>query len=248
MVSEGTKVAQSFDRCIRATGEEMNFTMRGALDGSRQSAGLALSVLAYGAVFGMLARQAGLSLIEAGLMSGLVAAGTSQFMVLELWQSPLPVLAIMLTTLAVNLRFILMSASLHPWFSRLPARQAYASAFFIGDESWAMSMREFGEGKRDGAFLIGSGMTLFLAWWSATCAGYLLGAFLHDPARFGLDFAFTAAFVALLAGTWRGKQDLLPWAVAAATSIAAAQWLPGKWYILLGGIMGSVVGAIRDED
>jgi predicted branched-subunit amino acid permease len=57
---------------------------------------------------------------------------------------------------------------------------------------------------------------------------------------------FTAVFTALLVGLWKGKTDLLPWAVAAGVAVAAAQWLPGKWYILLGGLAGSLVGAWRD--
>jgi len=52
-------------------------------------------------------------------------------------------------------------------------------------------------------------------------------------------------FIALLAGLWRGKGDLLPWIVAAAVAIAGAHLLPGKWYILLGTVAGSLVGAWR---
>jgi len=73
----------------------------------------------------------------------------------------------------------------------------------------------------------------------------MLGGAIGDPTRLGLDFAFTAVFIALLAGLWRGKGDLLPWIVAAAVAIAGAHLLPGKWYILLGAVAGSLVGAWR---
>ena len=61
----------------------------------------------------------------------------------------------------------------------------------------------------------------------------------------GLDFGFTAVFLALVAGLWRGRSDLLPWAVAAAVAVAGHLLLPGQWYVLLGGLAGSLVGAVR---
>lgn len=227
---------------------EVTFTARGLLVGVRRSAPLAVSVFAYGTVFGVLARQAGLSLVEALLMSGLVYAGSAQFVALELWVMPLPVLGLVLTTLVVNLRHLLMGAALRPWFSRLPAIKAYPSLFLLGDENWALAMGEYERGQRDGAFLLGSGLTLYCAWLSATGLGYLAGAVVQDPTRWGLDFAFTAVFTALLVGLYKGRRDLVPWAVAAGVAVVAEQFLPGKWYILLGGIAGSVVGAVGAGD
>jgi predicted branched-subunit amino acid permease len=116
----------------------------------------------------------------------------------------------------------------------------------LTDESWALSLREFVGGSRDVAFLPGSGIALWLAWVSATVIGHLAGAAIRDPAAWGLDFAFVAAFVALLTGMWKGRRDLLPWAVAAVAALASAHWLPGKWYIALGALAGSAIGAMRD--
>jgi predicted branched-subunit amino acid permease len=36
--------------------------------------------------------------------------------------------------------------------------------------------------------------------------------------------------------------------VAAIVAVAAAHVLPGKWYILLGGLAGSVAGVVRHAD
>ncbi len=228
--------------------ERVTFTIGGALIGARQSIPLALSVFAYGTVFGVLARQTEMSLVEAAAMSAMVYAGSAQLIVLDLWTTPLPVLTIVLTTLIVNLRHLLMGAALRPWFSKLSASQAYGSAFFIVDESWALTMREFMFGGSDGAFLIGSGLTLFAAWLGATVTGYVMGTMVQNPARLGLDFAFPAVFVALLIGMWKGKSDLWPWAVAAGVAVFSARYLPGKWYILLGGLAGSVVGVASHAD
>ncbi len=222
--------------------------LNGVKAGIKRTLPIALSIVTYGISFGVLARQAGLSLVESFLMSSLVCAGASQFVALELWHSPLPVATIILTTLVINLRHILMSAALSPWFLRLPSKVAYGCFFFLNDESWALTMGEFAKGKSNAGFLLGSGLTTFVAWVSATVVGHLLGSAIADPARWGLDFAITAVFIALLVSLWQGKSNLLPWTVAAISAIASAHWLPGKWYILIGGLAGSFVGAMRDAD
>ena len=227
---------------------DVTFTRAGVLTGGRAAIPIALAVFAYGLVFGVLARQAHLSLLEAFLMSGFVFAGSAQLVAIGLWSAPgtaLPIAAIVITTLVVNLRLLLMGVALRPWFARLPPRAAYASVFFMADENWALTMAQFARGGRDGAFLLGSGLAVFVAWLGATLVGGILGGAIGDPTRFGLDFAFTAVFIALLAGLWRGKSDVLPWVVAAVVAIAGAYLLPGKWYILLGGVAGSLVGAWR---
>ena len=222
------------------------FTLAGALDGARSLVPVAISGFAIGLVFGVLARQAGVGVVETVLMSVLVFSGAAQFLVLGLWATPLPVATIALTTLVVGLRHLLMGAALAPWFAKLPRLKAYASVFFMADENWALTMSGFSRGRRDAAFLIGGGLLMFLSWTSSTLIGRTLGGAVRDPAQWGLDFAFTAVFLALLVGMWKGTSDLLPWAVAAAVAVAGHALLPGQWYILLGGLAGSLVGAVRD--
>src|SRR6266581_8812002 len=229
--------------------EKVTFTLSGALLGAQRTIPLAISAFAIGIVFGVLARQAKLSVTDALLMSGLVYAGASQFVALSLWTTiPFPVTTIILTTFIVNMRHLLMGASLRPWFSRLSPWKVYTSVFFMVDESWALTMSDFAAGGRDAGFLLGSGLILYIAWVSSAVIGRTAGAWIQNPAQWGLDFAFTAVFTALLVGMWKGKSNLLPWIVAAVVAVAAAHWLPGKWYILLGGVAGSVIGAITDAE
>ena len=231
---------------VEEAGGKVTFTFAGALEGAKRCLPIEVAGFAIGLVFGVLAGQAGLSAAETVLMSALVFSGATQFVVLGLWAAPLPVAAIVLTTLVVNLRYVLMGATLAPWFSGLSRLKAYGSIFFLADENWALAMGEHAKGRRDAAFLIGGGLAMFASWTISSLLGRAVGGALEDPARWGLDFAFTAVFLALLAGLWRGrKSDLLPWVGAAAVAVAAHLVLPGQWYVLLGGLAGSMAGAAR---
>lgn len=215
--------------------------------GIRMFLPVAISIAAYGLVWGVLAGQAGLSVLEVALMSALVFAGSSQFVAIDMWTpGSLPVLSIIIATAIINLRMLLMSATLRPLTAHLPLPRALAAMFFVSDEQWAMTMAEVRKGKGSVAFLVGTGVLSWFAWVSSTLTGRLLGAFIDDPARYGLDFAFTATFLALLLGMWRGRGDLVPWLVAALVAMLASRLVEGNWYIVIGGIVGSLAGAVLD--
>ena len=226
---------------------EATFDFDGLRAGAVKTLPVALGVAVYGLVYGMLAGQAGMTLGQTAAMSALVFAGASQFVALDLWTDPLPVAALVITALVVNLRHVLMGAAVQPWFSRVSPAKAYGSMFFMVDESWALAVADFNRGNVRCSFMLGSGLVLFATWLSASVGGMLAGGLVPDPARFGLDFAFTAAFIALLAGLWRGRSDLPIWLAAGLVAVAASLFFPGKWYILAGGLAGGVTGALRHE-
>lgn len=225
------------------------FTWIGVRRGFLDCLPLGLSVFAYGVVFGILAVQAGMSAAQAGAMSLTTFAGASQLMVLEFWGPTLPLLGIVLTTLIVNLRHVLMGAALRDWLVGLPPWKAYGTLFFMTDESWALAMREMAAGGRDAAFLLGSGLCIYLFWFTATIlgasSGFLFGTAMSDPTAWGLDFAFTAVFISLLIFFWKGRMDLPVWLIAGLVAWVGWMYLPGKWYILCGGLSGGLYGAWR---
>src|SRR5260370_26486857 len=117
-----------------AVSEKMTFTLPGALLGAWRAIPVAISSFTVGLVFGILARQAKLSIVQALLMSSLVFAGASQFVALSLWTVvPLPVITIILTTFVVNMRHLLMGAALRPCFSRYSPSRGDPSVFFMVD-------------------------------------------------------------------------------------------------------------------
>jgi 4-azaleucine resistance transporter AzlC len=209
---------------------------------------VAISIASYGVVWGVLAGQKGLSVLEVLLMSGLVFAGSSQFVALDSWTpGSLPIVSIVAATAIVNLRMLLMSATLKPLMAGVSRPKALAAMFFVSDEQWAMTMAEVRKGRGSVAFLVGTGVLSWFSWTSSTLLGRVLGAFIDDPVKYGLDFAFTATFLALLLGMWKGRTDIVPWLVGALAALLTASLVPGKWYIIVGGIVGSLAGAVADQ-
>jgi 4-azaleucine resistance transporter AzlC len=220
------------------------------LAGARACLPVVISVGAYGLVWGVLARGAGMSTIEVLLMSGLVFAGSAQFVALDLWTATpasLPIGPLVIAALIINLRYLLLTATLRPLFPPGRLGRSAGLIFFVSDENWAITMLAMQRGSGSVAFLLGGGVLTYTVWLATTLLGHQLGSAIDDPTRYGLDFAFTAAFLALLLGMWKGRADLLPWTVAALSAILAARLIEGSWYILIGGITGSLAGALADR-
>ena len=209
---------------------------------------VAISIASYGLVWGVLAGQAGLTPFEVLLMSGIVYAGSSQFVAIDMWSpASLPIASIVVATAVINLRMLLMTATLRPQFEHLPRWQAVLAMFLVSDEVWAMTMAERAKGGGGHAFMLGCGTLAWIGWVGSTLAGRMLGAIIDDPAAYGLDFAFTATFLALLLSMWKGRGDLVPWLAGGTIAIGVSMIVPGTWYIIAGGLGGSFIGALVQQ-
>ncbi len=227
------------------------WTFAGVLAGARMMIPALPGVVVFAAAFGAFAAQKGLTLFESVLMSATVFAGLSQFAAMEIW-SPLMsaalVVTIALSTLVVNLRMVLMSASLQPWIGGAPARQIYPSLLLLTDGNWVASMRYRREGGADIGFLFGGGLTIWLFWVPATAIGQIFGSLIADPKRFGIDLIVPFYFIALLAPTLELSRRSLAWLSAGAMAIAVYYLVPGHWYVIAGALTGAIVGALVSDE
>lgn len=206
---------------------------------------ISLFTMAFGLAFGVAALQQGLSGLEAVLMSGLVFAGPAQFAVLEMWGPEIPLLALIATTFAINARHLVMGAAIYPWLRHLPPRQRYLSLTLLSDSNWAMAASDYRRGDTENVgMLVGAGLALWLAWLIGTLLGVMFGSGISEPERFGLDVIMSCFLMAML---MTGKRDLwvlLPWSVAALTTLAALTWLPANAHVIVGALAGGAVGLL----
>jgi 4-azaleucine resistance transporter AzlC len=200
------------------------------------------SILAYGAVWGGLARPAGLSLGEIVTMCLVVSAGTAQFVALPMLQAGAPAALLVVTTFVVNLRHYLMAASLAPFFAGLGRGRLALLAHGVTDESYALSLARFARQPASAAYFAGTALTTYLAWDVGAVAGAVLGSRIPDPHRFGLDFVFPAVFLAILARTIRAPWQWAVAGVATAAALLVKGAAGGTWHIAVAGLGASVLG------
>jgi 4-azaleucine resistance transporter AzlC len=177
-----------------------------------------LTSVFIGATYGVLARQSGLSVVEASGSSLIVFAGAAQFATIGLLKAGATPLEIAASVFLINLRHVLMAAALRPVLGRASLVRRFGLAYILTDEAFALGIGWFRRGHRDLAYYATFGVALWLCWNVATIAGALLGADLQDPSRLGIDFAITACFAAIVAIGARHRADV---AVALAAAIVA---------------------------
>lgn len=229
----------SIERAPGATGPGRDFAL-----GAYHMLPLLVGVIPFGLLLGALGAEKGFGPFEMALMSATVFAGASQFVAVGLWDEPLPILTIVLTTALVNIRHVLMSAAIGPRLHGFGTGRSVASLFLLCDEVWAMAMQAAAGGRLTPAYYAGLAIPFYLSWifWSAL--GTVAGNVIQEPARYGFDFAFTALFLVLIRSLWRGRSSIAPVLASLAAALLAYRYLPGVWYIFAGGIAGTLAGAI----
>ncbi len=205
---------------------------------------VAASVAAYGSVLGVLAAQKMLLWTELLFMNLSVFAGSAQFVMVDMWNPPLPVLEITMAVLVINLRYLLIGASLRPIFLEKSLWHKFTMMHLVADENWAVTMAAHRKGKATTYYLFGGGVCVLSAWCGGTLLGHRLGAAISNPEAYALDFAFIAVFTALAFSLWQGKKNIIPWLAAAVFAISAEHLLSGKWYVLIGGVGGAMIAAL----
>ncbi len=204
----------------------------GYREGARTALPYAVAVLGFGVSFGLLARAAGFDALAAIAMSATTFAGSAQFAAVGVLGAGGTVGAAAAAAILLNARYGPMAAAAAPWF-RGPAWRRLLEAQLVVDESWAISARE--GGRFDLPALLGSGAVLYAAWVGGTAAGALGGRFIGDPARFGLDAAFPALFLALLAPRLRRARARTAALLGAGIAIALTPSAPPGVPILAAG-------------
>jgi 4-azaleucine resistance transporter AzlC len=197
-----------------------------------------------GLLFGTIAVSKGLSVLETGLMSASVFAGAAQFVAIELWRDPVPWFFLTVTVFIVNIRHVLMGASLSRHMGDITSGWRAPLLYVMADENWAFSERRVLTQPLTMAYYLGLSLPMVTTWTVSSVMGARAGAWLKDPAAYGFDFAFSALFIGILAGFWKGPRTGAVLAASAVVAAAAKHTIPGAWYIVLGGLAGVLVAVL----
>jgi predicted branched-subunit amino acid permease len=216
------------------------------LRGCLASAPFVIVVVPFALLFGVVATEAGLNLMQVMLFSFSVFAGASQFAAVQLMQDQAHVLVILATSLAVNLRMVMYSVAMAPHLGAAPLGTRAVMAYFLVDQSFAASQVEFERRPQlplqdKVAFFFGTVTPIAPLWFLSTFVGAVVGEAI--PPEYALDFAVPITFLAICAPMLRS----VPHVVAAGVSILAALILSPLPYgtgLLVAACLAMAAGAL----
>ncbi|WP_378955351.1 AzlC family ABC transporter permease [Pelosinus sp. sgz500959] len=216
--------------------------------GVRDSLPLIIGVIPFGITCGIMALAAGLTSGETLLMSMFVFAGAAQFIAITMLGAGVSGWGlIVFTTLLINLRHLLMGASLAPYMIRLPIFLQALLSFGLVDETYAIVIDRIQKKGYNVNYQMGANVAFYSFWIVSTAMGVVLSDYISDPLAWGLDFAMPAIFLAMLIPRLVNSTALVVCGVAAVVSVICALYLPGKWYIIVTCLAAILVGGIMEE-
>ena len=214
------------------------------VEGLRLSLPVMLGYLPVGFAFGILAVQAGMTPLTAGLMSYVVYAGSAQLIAVGLIGAGVGAASIILTTFVVNLRHLLMSAAVAPHLRSWSKLKQAWFAYGMTDETFAVHMGGFAAGKpARAASVLTVNTATHWCWTLSGLAGALFGDFIGDIKPFGLDFALPGMFIALLLPHAQVSRKCLALSLGALFSIAAQLLGAGQWGVMIATPAAALIAA-----
>lgn len=179
-------------------------------NGIKSELPIAIGVVPFGMIFGVIAVGAGMPPFLAQAMSFVVFAGSAQFIGAQLIGVATPAAVILLTTLIINARHLLYSASMAPFFRALSPAWRIVLSYLLTDEAYAVTILDYGRDRRPRParhwFLLGAGLTLWSVWQLSTALGVFMGA--QVPASWGLDFTLALTFIGLIVPALNNYSDV----------------------------------------
>ena len=218
------------------------------LAGVRAMAPLLLGIVPFALVAGITAVDAGLTLAQTVGMSVVVFAGASQLAAIELIGKSAPAAVVVLTAVVINLRFVMYSASIAPYFRGFDRPSKWLGAYVLTDQAYALSVTEFREttpAERSRKwFYFGTAVTLWVVWQAGTAAGAVLGATV--PAGLSLEFAVPLTFLALLFHSLSDRATVVAAAVGGGGAALAAV-VPFDLGLVVGSVAGIAAGVLVER-
>lgn len=204
-----------------------------------------LVVAPFGLLFGVVATEAGLNLLETMSMTVLVIAGAAQFTALALLQDHAPTIVVILAALTVNLRMAMYSAALVPHLGKSSLSTRALASYFMIDQTFAVSIKKYESNphwstSQKTAYYFGCTAALCPFWYLFCLTGALVGQSI--PKEYSLDFAIPICFISLIAPMLRS----LPHLVSALVSIVLAlvlAWMPYNLWLIVAAVFAMMAGA-----
>ena len=219
-----------------------NSALRSWMRGAATALPIILGYLPIGFAFGVLSQKSGLSNANTLFLSVIVYAGSSQLIAVSLFADGVPAFSIIITTFIVNLRHLLMSASIAPYLARWRKSALAAFAYQLTDETFALHSVRFVSGVPAQAEVFGLNTAVQIGWVFGTWLGLTAGQYVPDVKPFALDYALPAMFLALLVLILRNRIQVAVAIVAGLLSVGLLLSGVNQWNVLLAALVAATLG------
>jgi 4-azaleucine resistance transporter AzlC len=218
-------------------------------EGLKAGIPIAVGYLPIAITFGLMTKAAGIPSYVGILMSFVLYAGASQFVGINLLVLGAASWEIVLTTFILNLRHLLMSASLSQSLKPESNKALLPLVSFgITDETFTVASLN-SKDKLDVFYLLGLNIIAFSAWNIGTWGGLFLASGLPQSLKDSMGIALYAMFIALLIPSAAKSKPVLIISLVAAATHALIKWLPlfdslsAGWSIIISTIIAAAIGA-----
>ncbi|MCL6604810.1 MAG: AzlC family ABC transporter permease [Paenibacillus sp.] len=211
-----------------------------------------LGYLSIGFAAGVVEKTAGLTIPEIIMMSTILYAGSAQFIAAGMIAAGSTPTSIVITILFVNLRHLLLSAALSPYFRHLSPLRNLLIGSLLTDETFGVAINESAKKKSiSEKWMHGLNITAYLNWILANIAGAFLGQWISNPEQFGLDFALPAMFIGLLVLTILSRSkyamDILVGLIAMLIAIVVSLVWSTSMGVIAATIVASTIGMVVEK-
>ena len=217
------------------------------LRGVTRALPIVMGYVPIGFAYGVLAQQAGLSLLNTLAMSTLVYAGSSQLIAAGLFAAAAPALSIIATTFIVNLRHMLFSAALSPYLKGWRKWELAIFAYELTDESFALHSVEFPRGASSKIEAGALNLTAQISWIFGTWLGAVVGGRIADVRPLALDYTLPAMFIALLVMQVKRRLEIVVAVLTGTLAVVLTLSGVGQWSVILATVVGATAGVALEQ-
>lgn len=212
--------------------------------GVKDSLPVVLGYLPLGFAFGVLASQAGLTIVQATAMSVLCFTGAGQYIALGVIQAQGAVLTAIIANLLVNIRYFLFTTSMVPFLkNHIHPATASILSYGITDETYAVAMNRYQSQPPSASYMAALNLTAHAGWISSTILGAILGAAVTNTDQWGLAFALPAMYTCLLVLLIHRRTDVIIALLSAALCLVIGYIWPWSMNNLSNMVIATVLAA-----
>ena len=213
--------------------------------GVRLSMPVVVASAPFAVLFGALAVDNGLSVLEAFLMSAMIYGGASQMVGIELFGQHVAPWLIVLSIFAVNFRHVLYSAGIGRRIAHWPVLQQVLGYFILTDPQFAIAEARAESGRPVGfVWYLGLGLPVYVFWVIESGLGAVFGKMIPDTHALGIDFLLPIYFLGLVLGFRKRPLWAPVVAASAVASIIAYRTVGSPWHVSIGAIAGILLAVI----